>query len=180
MVTTADGVALERRVARVILQRRVQIQPWPDLTTEGCQEIRRPPLAQCGTRQCHLVVREIDELADHRPHDLRPVRRIDQARTQCSRQLIGVVEAIPAGKLVVGKDLGEVEVGQRRVEDRYVILVLVGDVEVEQTRLERLRISRSNQMLDRSKVIPESTLKIGNVRLIDSGRRKPPPGYDRS
>jgi hypothetical protein len=67
-------------------------------------------------------------------------RRIDQARTQGGRQLVGVVDAIPAGKLVVGKDLGEVEVRQRRVEDRYVVLLLVRDVEVEQSRLERLRI----------------------------------------
>jgi hypothetical protein len=38
--------------------------------------------------------------------------------------LIGVVDTIPAGELVVGKNLRKVEVGQRGIENRDVVLIL--------------------------------------------------------
>src|SRR5690606_26949850 len=57
---------------------------------------------------------------------------------QAEGQLIGVADAVPAGEAVVAPQAAVAEAGLAAVEDRNLALVLVGDVEVEQARLQGL------------------------------------------
>src|SRR5690606_12927913 len=63
---------------------------------------------------------------------------LDPAVGQAEGQLIGVADAVPAGEAVVAPQAAVAEAGLAAVEDRNLALVLVGDVEVEQARLQGL------------------------------------------
>ena len=64
--------------------------------------------------------------------------RIEEARGQRERELVRVADAVVAEVAVLGEELREVEVVERRVEDRHLVLLAVRDVDVERARLERL------------------------------------------
>ena len=142
--TQPHRIAGEPAVRQVVLPGSIGIEPGQDLSAEGGQKIGLVPLAIFGTRvggvQCDPVACEVEALTQHGTHDFVAGSRIKQAGGGCCRQLIGIVDAIPAGELVFGKNLREIEVGEAGVKNRDVILSLVRDVHVVEPGFEGLRV----------------------------------------
>jgi hypothetical protein len=79
--------------------------------------------------------------------------------------LVGIADAVAAAIAVFGEGLGEVEVRGAGIEYRNPALVAVRHVQVVKARFQRLRQRLPCQSKPRSKVTPESTLKIGTLRV---------------
>ncbi len=90
--------------------------------------------------QRHALALEIVALADRKPRPLVAGGRIEQARGQRERELIGVADAIAAEIAVLGEQLRKVEIVDRGVERRDLVLSPVRYVDVESARLERLGV----------------------------------------
>src|SRR5690606_27289300 len=85
----------------------------------------------------HFAVLEVEDLPDGQALTLETVV-LNPAVGQAEGQLVGVADAVPAGEAVVAPQTAVAEAGLAAVEDRNLALVLVGDVEVEQARLQGL------------------------------------------
>src|SRR5688572_1077284 len=81
---------------------------------------------------------EVEALADGRGEVLLPAFCAHETRRQPRGQLVGVAEAVGADIAVCAKELDEIQVRQRRVEQRQVALVAEGNPRVAQPGLERL------------------------------------------
>src|SRR5699024_4826897 len=64
--------------------------------------------------------------------------RLDQARGHAQRQLVGIGNAVGAGKALAREQTLEIQIGNGSVEQRDVALVFVTLVQVEEPRLQRL------------------------------------------
>jgi hypothetical protein len=102
------------------------------------QEVRCRRRAQ-RLVQAHALVLEIEALAHGEPQPFGTGVAVEETRRQRERQLVRVADAIVADVPVLGEELREIEVVERRVEHRRIRLVLVRDVDIERARLERLR-----------------------------------------
>src|SRR5262245_27498170 len=91
-----------------------------------------------GGREADPLVFEVVALPDGRAKRLLPVLR-EKARGQREGDLIRIAETVAADEAVFAEELGEVEVGERGVEDRDLVLVAEGCIHVEETRLQGLR-----------------------------------------
>jgi hypothetical protein len=69
------------------------------------------------SRQAHFLGVEIEALAKRGAQAFGARLRVDQARRQHGRGLVGVADAIAAAVAVLAEDLREVEVGDRGIED---------------------------------------------------------------
>src|SRR5690606_11357996 len=88
-------------------------------------------------RHLHFAVLEVEDLPDGQALTLETVV-LNPAVGQAEGQLVGVADVVPAGEAVVAPQTAVAEAGLAAVEDRNLALVLVGDVEVEQARLQGL------------------------------------------
>src|SRR6185437_723337 len=85
------------------------------------------------------LILEVEALANGETQALAAGSLVEEARGERQRQLVGVADAIASDVAVVGEELREIEVVERGVEYRGVVLPPVGNVDVVGTRLERLR-----------------------------------------
>ena len=89
------------------------------------------------------------------------------------RELVRVAQAVGADVAIGAEQLHEIEVGQRRVEHRQVVLVAERHVQVQQPRLERLQPLAARARRRARSTRPASRLRIGAVRdgvIVDSRR----------
>ena len=124
--------------------------------TGGRPDVRQTPLARqqqvrrvraarhLGKR--HALRTIIIALPDREPHPLVARLRIEQPRDRGQRQLIRVADAIAAEIPVFGEELREIEIVDRGVERRYLILTAIRDVDIVGARLERLRECLAEQI----------------------------------
>jgi hypothetical protein len=99
--------------------------------------------ARSNARQGHFLILEIVALGNGCPHALRAGVGADEARGETEGQLVRIVDAIPAGKLVLGIDGREVDVLLGAVEYGNVVLVAEGDIDVVQPRFQGLQEGRA-------------------------------------
>ena len=115
----------------LVTQGNVELLRLPLVQAEGRPEVRRPgpgeraahqsqhvrAAGRCDgrlRRQRDLLRLEVVALRDGSADPLGAGRRVEQARGQRSADLVGVVDPVPAAELVLGEQLGQVEVGLRR------------------------------------------------------------------
>src|SRR5216117_990122 len=91
-----------------------------------------------GRSERDPLVPEIVALTERGAQHFLPVRSQKHAGRNCCSELARVVDAVAAGKQVFGKDLGVVEVRDRGVEQRNLVLVAKRDIDVVEARFERL------------------------------------------
>ena len=89
-------------------------------------------------RQRHPLVAEVKALAERGAKHFLAVG-LQEARGPGEGELVSVAEAVAADEAVLGEKLRIVEVGERRVEERDMVLVVIGHEDIEEPRLERLR-----------------------------------------
>src|SRR5207244_5290589 len=91
-----------------------------------------------GGRQPDALVLEVIALSDRSAEGLLSAA-LQEARRQRQGGLVGVAEAVAAREPVLREKLRVVEVGERGIEERHLVLVAERHPYVEQPRLERLR-----------------------------------------
>src|SRR6185312_9527706 len=148
-IAEVERAAEPRRVA----QRDVELLVLADVEVLLDEALQRPGVGQLalgleqdvGARararhlgERHALVGEVEALAERHAQPLRTRQRVEQPRGHRHRQLVGVADAVVAEIAVLAEELREIEVVDRRVEDRQRVLVAVRDVDVEEPRLERL------------------------------------------
>jgi hypothetical protein len=89
--------------------------------------------------QLHPLRIEIADLAEAGGQPLAPAVLLQQTRRDRDRGLVRIHLPIGAAEAVGAEQLGEAEGQFLRIEQRQVVLVLVGHAQVVQTRLERLQ-----------------------------------------
>ena len=84
------------------------------------------------------MIRKIETLTHRDAQSLGAGAGIEKARRQCQRELVRVADAIVAQVAVLRKELREIEVIDRRIEHRRLILFSKWNVDVVGARLQRL------------------------------------------
>ena len=122
----------------------------------GRPHVRQTPLAgqqQVGgvggarrLGQRHALVLKIIALPDRKAHPLLACLRIGEPRDRGQRQLIRVADAIAAQIPVFGKELRKIELVDRGIECRYLILPAIRNVDIVGAWLERLRECLAEQI----------------------------------
>src|SRR5581483_12320892 len=125
-----DAIALEAGVVRVPLRGHiVRIGARP--ATNRAEEVRFVRRAQRhpGGESLALVA-EVIALAERGAEALLTIR-LQEARGRRKGQLVGVAETVAADEAVLGEKLRIVEVGERGIEERDLVLVVIGHKDVE-------------------------------------------------
>ena len=112
----------------------------------------------------NLLFLEVVALAESEAQLLLAAAGIDQAARQRRGELIGVVDAVAAGELVLGEDLRQAEVRFGRVEIRQLVLRAKWNVDIVEARLQRLEEIAA----------PESGLAFERYRAVDAVDRQTP------
>ena len=122
-------------------------------------------------RDARLV--EVVRLADRAGDELLAVLRVDQSRGDADADLVGVAEAVGADVAVRAKQLHEVEVRGSGVEDRQVVLVAIGHVQVHEARLEcqQALAARARQALEDQAAVDAQDRRGAGRRIVGAGHR---------
>jgi hypothetical protein len=108
-------------------------------------------MSELDAERGHLVQRdalvlEVEALRQRDAQALRAGAGLQQPRRDADRELVRVADAVVAEVAVLGEQLPEVVVVDRRVEHRQRVLLAERDVDVVRARLERVREARAEEL----------------------------------
>src|SRR5688572_2772775 len=136
-------------------------------------QIRRITLLRHFARQHDARTLEVETLADSGRQVLLAALRAEQACRKSRGQLVGVAETVGADIAVGAEELHEVQVRQRRVEHRQVVLVAERNPGVAQARLERLDelLVLAGLALEHQPAVEREDRRRAGGRFVLAGRR---------
>src|SRR4029079_555817 len=135
----ADVEQLRLRVIDRVLQRACRRPVIGQPAFAGKQKVGRVGAAR-RFGQRHPLALEIVTLSNREAAALVAGCRIEQPRGNRKGDLVGIADAIVAPIAVLGEQLRKIEVVDRGVERRNLVLPPVRNVDVERARLERLGV----------------------------------------